>query len=134
MARRLLTLLLLLMAVFVRAQGSVEAIRARGELVIATDATYKPFETKAKSGGGIEGFDVEVGQELAKALGVKVRWIDQEWSGVLGSLESGKADLVMAGVTITAERKKKGYLYTRPYFLSGQAIARRKGDGRIQKP
>ncbi len=134
MARRLLTLFLLLAAALVGAQGTVDAIRARGELVIATDATYKPFETKAKSGEGIEGFDVEVGAELARALGVKVRWIDQEWSGVLGSLESGKADLVMAGVTITEERKRKGYLYSRPYFLSGQAIARRKGDGRIGKP
>ena len=124
--------LLLFLAAFGRAQGLVNEIRKRGELVIATDATYKPFETK--SAGGIEGFDVEIGEGLAKALGVRLRWIDQEWSGVLGSLESGKADLVMAGVTITAERKAKGYLYSRPYFLSGQAIARRKGDASISKP
>ena len=133
MARRTLVILLLLLAAFGRAQGLVDAIKKRGELVIATDATYKPFETK-NGAGGIEGFDVEVGRGLAKALGVRLRWIDQEWSGVLGSLESGKADLVMAGVTITAERKAKGYLYSRPYFLSGQAIARRKGDASISKP
>lgn len=134
MARRVLLLLFLFCAAMGRAQQSVlDAIRAKGELVIATDATYKPFETKV-SAGGIEGFDVDVGTELAKALGVKIRWIDQEWSGVLGSLESGKADLVMAGVTITVERKAKGYLYSQPYFLSGQAIARRKGDGSIAKP
>ncbi|RYG27379.1 transporter substrate-binding domain-containing protein, partial [bacterium] len=60
--------------------------------------------------------------------------IDQEWAGVLGSIESGKADLVMAGTTITEERKKKGYVFSRPYFLSGQVIARRKGDTRIQGP
>lgn len=134
MARRVLILLLLLFAGLGRAQSLVDAIKKRGELVIATDATYKPFETKKKDGSGIEGFDVDVAEELAKGLGVKLRWIDQEWSGVLGSLESGKADLVMAGVTITAERKAKGYLYSRPYFLSGQAIARRKGDASIGKP
>ena len=134
MARRALLLPILLLAAFGRAQSVVDAIRSRGELVIATDATYKPFETKMKSGGGIEGFDVDVGGEIAKSLGVRIRWIDQEWSGVLGSLESGKADLVMAGVTITAERKAKGYLYSQPYFLSGQAIARRKGDAAIRKP
>lgn len=132
MVRRALLLLLLFASALCRAQSALDAIRARGELVIATDATYKPFETKAQ--GGIEGFDVDVAVELAKGLGVKLRWIDQEWSGVLGSLESGKADLVMAGVTITDERKAKGYLYSRPYFLSGQAIARRKGDASIQKP
>ena len=132
MARRALLLLLVLLAAFARAGATLDAIRARGELVIATDATYKPFETKAA--GGIEGFDVDVARELAKGLGVRLRWIDQEWSGVLASLEGGKADLVMAGVTITAERKAKGYLYSRPYFLSGQAIARRKGDLSIRKP
>ena len=56
-----------------------------------------------------------------------------EWAGVLGSLESKKCDLVMAGVTITEERKQKGYLFSRPYFLSGQTVAKRKGDNRIQK-
>jgi His/Glu/Gln/Arg/opine family amino acid ABC transporter permease subunit len=114
------------------AQGYVDQIRARGELVIATDATYPPFEVKKND--EIVGFDVDVGGELARALGVKIRWINLEWAGVLGCLESGKADLVMAGVTITEERKTKGYLFSRPYFLSGQVIARRKGDMRIQRP
>ncbi|AIE85360.1 ABC transporter substrate-binding protein/permease [Fimbriimonas ginsengisoli] len=114
------------------AQGIIDTIRSRGELVIATDATYPPFEYKKD--GQIIGFDVDVATELARDLGVKLRWIDSEWAGVLGALESGKADLVMAGVTITEERKTKGYLFSRPYFLSGQVIARRKGDTRIQKP
>jgi len=114
------------------AQGIVDTIRARGKLVISTDATYPPFETKQDD--KIIGFDADIGAELAKELGVKVEWVDQEWAGVLGSLESGKADLVMAGVTITAERKKSGYLFSRPYFLSGQVIAKRKGDSSITKP
>ncbi|RYG32200.1 transporter substrate-binding domain-containing protein, partial [bacterium] len=115
-----------------RAQGVVDRIRARGELVISTDATYPPFETMKDE--EIQGFDVDVANALAAALKVKVRWINQEWAGVLGSLESGKADLVMAGTTITEERKGKGYVFSRPYFLSGQAIARRKGDSRIEGP
>ncbi|MCX6381082.1 MAG: ABC transporter substrate-binding protein/permease [Armatimonadetes bacterium] len=114
-----------------RAQDRLDTIRQRGELIIATDATYPPFEFREKE--QILGFDVEIGNEIGRELGVKVRWLNLEWSGVLGSLESGKCDLVMAGVTITEERKKKGYLFSRPYFLSGQTIARRKGDTRIQK-
>jgi His/Glu/Gln/Arg/opine family amino acid ABC transporter permease subunit len=74
---------------------------------------------------------VELGNAIGKELGVKVRWLNLEWAGVLGSLESGKCDLVLAGVTITEERKQKGYLFSRPYFLSGQTIAKRKGDARI---
>lgn len=132
-ARLLFVAVALMTAGFAAAQGYVDTIRSRGELVIATDATYPPFEFKPHKEDEIEGFDVEVANEIAKELGVKLRWIDSEWAGVLGSLESGKADLVMAGVTITEERKTKGYLFSRPYFLSGQVIARRKGDTRIEK-
>lgn len=114
-----------------RAQDRLDSIRKRGELIIATDATYPPFESREKE--QLLGFDIEIGNEIGRELGVKTRWLNLEWSGVLGSLESGKCDLVMAGVTITEERKKKGYLFSRPYFLSGQTIARRKGDSRIQK-
>jgi His/Glu/Gln/Arg/opine family amino acid ABC transporter permease subunit len=115
------------------AQGYLDQIRAKGELVVATDATYPPFESKNKQ-DEIVGFDCDVAAGFAKALGVKLKIVNLEWAGVLGALESGKADLVMAGVTITAERKSKGYLFSRPYFLSGQVIVRRKGDTRIQKP
>ncbi|CAN5636737.1 ABC transporter substrate-binding protein/permease [soil metagenome] len=132
MTRFFLLVALLGATLAARAQGIVDQIRARGELVVSTDATYPPFETKKDE--KISGFDVDVAEGIAKSLGVKLRWIDQEWSGVLGSLESGKADLVMAGVTITKERKEKGYLFSRPYYLSGQVIARRKGDARISKP
>lgn len=113
-----------------KAQDSLAEVHKRGELVIATDATYPPFEYKDKN--QLRGFDVELGGEIAKELGVRVRWLPLEWTGVLAALETGKCDLVISGVTITAERKQKGYAFSRPYFLSGQAIARRKGDTRIQ--
>ncbi len=114
-------------------QGFLDTIRSKGELVIATDATYPPFESKDEK-DAIVGFDVDVGAGFGKALGVPVRFINLEWAGVLGALESGKADLVMAGVTITEERKTKGYLFSRPYFLSGQVIVRRKGNTAVSGP
>ncbi len=114
-----------------RAQNRLDAIRKTGEIVIATDATYPPFEFMEK--GTLKGFDVDLGNEIAKELGVKVKWLPLPWSSVLGSLETGKCDLVMSGMTITKERKEKGYGFSRPYFLSGQAIVRRKNDLRIQK-
>jgi His/Glu/Gln/Arg/opine family amino acid ABC transporter permease subunit len=113
------------------AQSSLDQIRARRELVIATEASYPPFEFVEKS--ELHGFDIELGDAIGKELGVKVQWKNMKWSGVLGSLETHISDLVMSGVTITAERKK-GNAFSRPYFLSGQAIVRRKGDPRIRSP
>jgi His/Glu/Gln/Arg/opine family amino acid ABC transporter permease subunit len=123
---------LLGVAAIAHAQGSLPLIKQRGELIFATDPTYPPFEYKDKD--QTIGFDIDIGNEIAKDLGVRAKWIGLEWAGVLGSLESGKCDLAMAGVTITAERKAKGYLFTRPYLLSGQEIVRRKGDTRINGP
>lgn len=112
-----------------RAQGSLDRIRSRGELVIATDPTYPPFEYVEN--GLLQGFDVDLGNTVGRELGVRVRWLPMEWAGVMGALETGKADLVLAGVTITPERKK-AYAFTRPYFPSGQTLARRRGDESVQ--
>ncbi|MCW3101452.1 MAG: glutamine-binding periplasmic protein of glutamine transporter, partial [Chthonomonadaceae bacterium] len=112
------------------AQSSLDGIRQRGELVIATDATYPPFEYM--EGKKPIGFDIDLGNEIGKELGVKVRWIPTAWSGVLGALEAHKCDLIISGVTITEERKKTT-AFSRPYFPSGQTIARRKGDTTVQK-
>lgn len=126
----LLSCLILLCAIGAFGQNALDQVRKKGELVIATDATYPPFEYL--EGEKIVGFDVDIGNEIGKELGVKVKFESLDWKGVLPSLESGKADLVMSGVTITDERKQNGYVFSRPYFLSGQTIARRKGDTRIQ--
>ena len=110
-------------------QGAWQQIRQRGSLTIATDDTYPPFEFEVK--GRLVGFDRELGDEIGKQLGVGVKWLPLEWTAVQGSLESRKADLIMSGMTITAERKQKGYTFSRPYFLSGQAMARRRTDTQI---
>ncbi|HLJ54622.1 MAG TPA: ABC transporter permease subunit [Chthonomonadaceae bacterium] len=118
------------LAAAANAQSALKEIRAHKELVIATDATYPPFESIDK--GKIAGFDVDIGNAIGRQIGIPVRWINLEWSGVLAALENHKCDLVMSGVTITDERKKKGYAFSRPYFLSGQAIVRRRGDAAVQ--
>jgi His/Glu/Gln/Arg/opine family amino acid ABC transporter permease subunit len=115
----------------VSAQTTLETIRQRGVLQIITDAAYPPFESMEN--GTIVGFDRDIGDEIGKELGVQVEWTSTDWDGVLASLATNKADLIMAGVTITEERKKEN-AFSRPYFLSGQGIARRKGDTRFSTP
>ncbi len=106
-------------------------MRARGTLRVATDATYPPFEFMRD--GKIVGFDCEIGDEIGRELGVPVEYVSMEWSGVFASLETGQCDIIMAGVTIT-EPRKKGNAFSRPYFLSGQVLARRKGNTAIATP
>lgn len=114
-----------------QAQNALQQARARGEIVIDSDATYPPFEEMV--GNRVEGFDVDIGTEIGKELGIPVRFVNTAWDGVFPALKTGKCDLVMSGVTITDERKK-GNAFTRPYFLSGQVIVRRKGDTSVRGP
>jgi His/Glu/Gln/Arg/opine family amino acid ABC transporter permease subunit len=100
----------------------------RDRLIIATDATYPPFEFKER--GVLKGFDIDLGNALGKEMGVQIVWLPMKWDGVIPALDSGKVDLIMSGVTVNEERKRS-HAFTRPYFLSGQAIARRKGNAHI---
>ncbi|MBB6051355.1 ABC transporter substrate-binding protein/permease [Armatimonas rosea] len=126
MLRSLLALLTLCLALptLARNDDSLARVKARGVLKLATDATYPPFEYMEN--GKVVGFDAELAAELGRELGVQVELVSMEWSGVFAAVETQKCDLVISGVTITAERKK-GNGFTRPYFLSGQVIARKKG-------
>jgi His/Glu/Gln/Arg/opine family amino acid ABC transporter permease subunit len=112
-----------------QAKSSLDAIRERGTLVIGTDATYPPFELKI--GDRFEGFDIDLGNEIGKELGVPVRFENISWDGIFAALQTGKFDLVLSDVVITDKRKKE-LAFSRPYFLSGQTIVRRKGDERIK--
>lgn len=112
-----------------RAANSLEKIRQRGVLVIGTDATYPPFELKV--GDRFEGFDIDLGNEIGKELGVPVRWENINWDGIFAALRANKFDIVISDVVITDKRKQE-LAFSRPYFLSGQTIVRRKGDGRIR--
>jgi arginine/lysine/histidine/glutamine transport system substrate-binding/permease protein len=131
-AMRIAALLLLLLPVLggamARGEDALGKIKRRGTLVFGTDATYPPFERKV--GDKIEGFDVDLGTEIAREMGARARWENIAWDGIFPALHARKFDLVMSGVTITAERKK-GLGFSRPYFLSGQTVVRRRGDGRI---
>ena len=115
-----------------RADDALARVRAQGVVKIATDATYPPFESMENS--KVVGFDADLAAEIGKELGVRAEMVSMEWSGVFASLETGKCELVMSGVTITEERKKGNMAFTRPYFLSGQTLVRRKGDSTVQKP
>ena len=111
------------------AASPLERIRDRGELIVGTDATYPPFELKV--GDRFEGFDIDLGNEIGRELGVRVRWENINWDGIFAALQASKFDLVISDVVIT-EKRKKELAFSQPYFLSGQTIARRRGDDRLR--
>ena len=75
-----------------------------GKLTMATNATFPPYEMTTDD-GTIEGIDVETAQAIADKLGLELQVDDMDFDAALLSVQQGKADIAMAGITVTDERK-----------------------------
>ena len=85
------------------ASGSLATVVA-GKLTMATNATFPPYEMTTDA-GDIEGIDVETAQAIADKLGLELQIDDMDFDAALLSVQQGKADIAMAGITVTDERK-----------------------------
>ena len=75
-----------------------------GKLTMATNATFPPYEMTTDS-GEIEGIDVDTAKAIAEKLGLELQIDDMDFDAALLAVQQGKADMVMAGVTVTDERQ-----------------------------
>lgn len=85
------------------AAGELTTVEA-GKLTMATNATFPPYEMTTDS-GDIEGIDIDTAKAIAEKLGLELQVDDMDFDAALLSVQQGKADIVMAGVTVTDERK-----------------------------
>lgn len=98
---------------------------AQQVLKTGVDATFAPHAMRTL-GGGLQGFNVDLGNELARRLGKKLEIEGTEFSGLVPGLNAKKYDFVLAVVTATPERAKsmlftEGYLNTDFTFLEKAA-------------
>jgi polar amino acid transport system substrate-binding protein len=91
-----------------------------GTLVVATNCEFPPFEYVDTTGNYI-GIDMELAAEIAKILNYKLEIKDMAFDSVLAALEAKQANIAMAGLTISEERKTKVDFCT-PYFTANQVI------------
>lgn len=90
-------------------------------LRVALDPTFPPFQTTT-SGGGFEGFDIDLINAIAEAEGLTLDMQGLPFDGIIPALQAGTVDLTISTMTITPERAQV-VDFSRPYFKSGQAIA-----------
>lgn len=98
--------------------------------VIASDSTFAPFEFQNADGEYV-GIDVDLFKRIAEMQGFNLEWQFIGFSSAVQSVESGQADAIIAGMTITEERKK-AFDFSDAYFQSGIQIAVKKGNTSIQ--
>ena len=98
----------------------LETIQKRGDIIIAMEGTWAPWTYHDES-GNLVGYDVEVAAGIAKKLGVKPRFVEGEWDGLLAGLDAGRYDIMVNGVDVTPERSAK-YDFSIPYAFNRTAV------------
>ena len=119
--------------------STLEGIVERGELRIGLEVGYMPFEMidkrsglrqkKIRHGGlrrkgrqlSLMGFDIDMGIEMAKALGVKPVFVDTLWPGIIPALNRGRIDIIYGGMSVT-EGRKKLVDFANPFMTVGQTV------------
>jgi polar amino acid transport system substrate-binding protein len=114
-------------------QDTLAEIKKRGAINIFVEAQYRPYEFRDQS-GELVGLDIDLARKMfEEGLGVKCVFTDLDLTGVLGSLLTRKADLVISGITITQDRAKR-FDISIPYSEAGAAVLVRADDTRMRGP
>lgn len=102
---------------------SLEAIKKKGKLVLGTSADYPPYEFHKMVDGKdtYMGFDIAIAKDIAAAAGVELEIVDMKFDGLLPALQSGKIDMIIAGMNITEERKK-AVDFSMEYYEATQTV------------
>lgn len=85
----------------------------------AMSGLYKPFNYK--DDGKLTGFDVEIGDEIAKRMGMEPNPVTNPWETLIQGLKAGKYDAIIGSMAIT-EKRKEQVDFSRPYYRSGAQI------------
>ena len=101
------------------------ASASEGHVRIVTHANWNPFEYLKD--GKITGFDIDLVTEAAKRAGLTPDITDAGWEAIFEQIRTGQADAAISGITITDDRKAT-YLFSKPYFVSRQAILIREDE------
>jgi len=112
------------------AADDLASIKSAGVIKIGTEGTYAPFTYHDES-GKLTGFDVEIGQAIAKRLGVKPEFVEGKWDGLIAGLDANRYDAVINEVSITDARKAK-YDFSQPYIASHAALIVRSDNTTIK--
>jgi len=121
---RLLSVLVSLVVVFgfltTASAGTLDDIAKRGELRIACQTQGAPFSFVDKNGKRT-GSSVELCKMIAKEMGVKVKFLNYDWDGLIPALLSKKADMLAADMTPTLKRAMK-ISFVDPYMYTGSVV------------
>jgi len=98
----------------------LQTIKTAGEFKFANSGAYPPYSF-VNDQNEVVGFDVDIGNEIAKRLGVKGTGVSTAWDGIIAGLLAAKYDAIVGSMTITPAREK-AVDFVGPYYRSGRGV------------
>ena len=117
MKKFLAIITILVFATVANAESRLETIKKNGELRVGTTGDFDPMSMKDPATNEYKGFDIDVMKELAKDLGVKVKFVPAEWKTIVAGITANRYD-ISTSVTKTAKRAEV-VGFTETYFKYG---------------
>jgi cyclohexadienyl dehydratase len=117
MKKLLLVVLLALLPFSLNAESKLSQILSSGELKVGTTGDWDPMTMKDPATNKYKGFDIDVMNELAKDMGVKVTFVPTEWKTIVSGITAGRYD-ISTSVTKTAKRAEVAG-FTNSYYKYG---------------
>jgi polar amino acid transport system substrate-binding protein len=102
------------------------SIKSSGTLVFCSDITYPPEESYKQGTTTPEGSDIDIGGDVAKRMGVKARFDNTGFDGIIAALLAKKCDAIISGMNDTPERAKQVHFVD--YLRVGQSFMVKKGN------
>lgn len=102
--RVIAAILMLVMLFSISACAKKTNTVTKGVLTMATNAEFPPYEYH--EGDAIVGIDAEIAAAIAEKLGLKLEITDMDFDAIIAAVQSGKADVGLAGMTVTEDRKE----------------------------
>ena len=102
--------------------SSPEASAAGKVWIIATDTSFKPFEY-TDANGNFVGIDVDILDAVAKDQGFDYELQSLGWDASIAACQAGQADGMIAGASVTQERKDSGWIFSDGYYDANQCMA-----------
>jgi len=99
--------------------SAINKAKQRGVLRVAMEPEFPPFEFM--EGSTVKGFDVDLARLLASEIDIEVEFVMVAWDSIIPALESGRADLIISGMTATPLRAMR-VNYSDPYFHTATCL------------
>jgi lysine-arginine-ornithine-binding protein len=99
---------------------------AAEKIKVATEASFPPF-SKTEADGTYTGFELDLGNEVCKRIGVECEWVKQDFDGMIAGLLARKYEMIFSSMSIKPEREKVAD-FSIPYYTDKYAFYAKKGS------